>query len=123
MRTKSIEIAGKQIIIRESKIKEIKENLIPRIGTAWTEISKGDISGIVDRFGDQLSEVFPELKGVEIEDLYPSELEVFVEAWVDVNFTGVRKLLGPLLSLAKLGQDKLVSDSGGPLGSLTTGKN
>jgi hypothetical protein len=122
MRTKNVTIAGKDIAIREQKIKDLK-GLIPKIGTAWTDLSKGDISGIVDRFGDQLSEVFPELKGVELDELYPSELETFVEAWIEVNFTGVKRLLGPLLSLAKLGQDKLASDSGGPLGNLTTGKN
>lgn len=122
MRSKSVTIAGKEIVIRESKIKEIKENLIPKIETAWIEVSKSDISGIIDRFGDQLPEIFPELKGVELDELYPSELEEFVEAWIDVNFTGVKRLLGPLLSLAKLGQDKLGSDSGGPLGNLNIGK-
>jgi len=123
MRSKSIEIAGKEIVIRESKIKEIKENLIPRIGTAWTEIAKGDITGIVDRFGEQLPEVFPELKGVELDELYPSEVEAFVEAWIEVNFTGVKRLVGPLLSLAKLGQDKQESNSEGLLASLNIGKN
>jgi hypothetical protein len=107
MRSKNVTIAGKDIVIRERKIKDIKESLIPKIGTAWGEISKGDITGIVDRLGEQIVDVFPELQGIDIEECYPSELEVFVEAWVDTNFTGVKRLLGPLLSLAKLGQDKL----------------
>jgi hypothetical protein len=122
MRTKSVTIAGKNITIREQKIKELK-GLIPKIGTAWGEISKGDITGIVDRLGEQIFEVFPELQGVDVEECYPSELEAFVEVWADVNFFGVKKLLGPLLSLAKLGQDKLASDSGEPSDNLTTGKS
>jgi len=107
MRSKSVNIAGKEIIIRERKIKDIKENLIPKIGTAWNEVSKGDMPGIVDRLGEQIVEIFPELQGIDVEECYPSELEMFVEAWIDVNFTGVKRLLGPLMSLAKLGQDKL----------------
>ncbi|PKN97753.1 MAG: hypothetical protein CVU43_17020 [Chloroflexi bacterium HGW-Chloroflexi-5] len=122
MRSKNIEISGKNIFIQEQKIKEIK-GIIPKISGAWTEIGKGDIAGVVDRLGVQIVEIFPELKGVDIDECYPSELEGFVEAWIDVNFTGVKKIVGPLLSLAKLGQTKLVSDLAEPLDSQTTGKN
>jgi len=107
MRSQNVTIAGKDIVIRERKIKDIKENLIPKISTAWGEISKGDITGVVGRLGEQIVEIFPDLQGIDIEECYPSELEMFVEAWLEVNFTGVKRLLGPLLSLAKLGQDKL----------------
>jgi hypothetical protein len=106
MRSKSVNIAGKEIVIRERKIKDLKDNLIPKVGTAWDVVSKGDITGIVDRLGEQIVEIFPELQGVDIEECYPSELETFVEAWIDVNFTGVKRLLGPLLSLAKLAPPK-----------------
>ncbi|SHH86544.1 hypothetical protein [Desulfosporosinus lacus] len=107
MRSKNVTIAGRDIVLRERKIKDIKENLIPKLGTAWNEVSKGDITGLVDRLGEQIVEIFPELQGIDVEECYPSELEGFVEAWIDVNFTGVKRLLGPLMSLAKLGQDKL----------------
>jgi len=123
MRSKTVEIAGKEIIIRELKIREIKDNVIPKIGTAWKEVSGGEVAEVVDRLGEQVVDVFPELKGLDIQDCYPSEIEAFVEAWIDVNFTGVKRLLGPLLSLAKLGQDKLGSDSAGRLGNLITGRS
>lgn len=106
MRSKSVNIAGKEIVIRERKIKDIKENLIPKVGTAWNEVSKGDITGLVDRLGEQIVEIFPELQGIDVEECFPSELEMFAEAWIDVNFTGIKRLLGPLMSLAKLGQLK-----------------
>lgn len=106
MRSKSVEIAGKEIVIRESKIGHIKDNLAPKLGTAWETVTKDGVNGLVDRLGEQITEIFPELQGINIEDCFPSELEDFVEAWIDVNFTGVKRLLGPLMSLAKLGQLK-----------------
>ena len=107
MRTQSVAIAGKDIVIRELKIKEIKENLLPRIGPAWDIVAKSDIASLVDRLGEQIVGIFPELKGIDIEDCYPSELEGFVEAWIDVNFTGLKRLSVPLLSLVEQGKAKL----------------
>jgi hypothetical protein len=107
MRSQSVTIAGKDIVIREMKIKDIKANLLPKIEPFWETLSQTDVVGIVDCLGEQIQDIFPELQGIDIEECYPSELEAFVEAWTDVNFTGLKRLLGPLLSLVKQGLPKL----------------
>jgi len=108
MRAKNIAVAGKDIVIRELKIKEIKDNFLPKIEPAWDSIAKSDFTGVIDCLGEQIVNIFPELAGIDIEECYPSELEVFLEAWIEVNFSGVKRLLGPLLSLVKQGQLKPV---------------
>lgn len=99
MRTKNVNIAGKDIVIREMKIKDIKENLLPKLEPAWGVITSGDVTSLVDNLGSQIAEIFPELRGVDIDECYPSEIETFMEAWIDVNFTGLKRLFGPVLSL------------------------
>ena len=106
MRHKNVKLAEKEIVIKEMKIKQIKNELLPKISPAWDIITQGETSEMVTRIGDQLSEIFPELKDVDLDDCYPSEIEEFIEAWIDVNFTGLKKLFGPVMSLAKMGQLK-----------------
>ena len=123
MRTRTVEIAGKSIVIREMKIKDIKTNLIPKIEPAWGAITSGDITDVIDNLGEQIAEIFPELKGVDIDECFPSEIEAFVEAWLDVNFFGVRRVAGQLLSLVKLAPPKQGQDAAGPSDSPNTGKS
>ena len=123
MRTRTVEIAGKSIVIREMKIKDIKTNLIPKIEPAWKAITSGEITDVIDNLGEQMAEIFPELKGVDIDECFPSEIEAFVEAWLDVNFFGIRRVVGPLLSLAKLAPPRQEQGAAGPSDSPNTGKN
>lgn len=107
MRSKTIVLAGNEIILNELKIKEIKEDIIPKIGPAWEKLAQGKTAEIVDRLQDQMVEIFPQLKGINLDECYPSEIEAFVEAWIDVNFSGLKRLLGPVVSLTTLGKQKL----------------
>lgn len=123
MRTRTVEIAGKSIVIREMKIKDIKTNLIPKIEPAWETITSGEITDVIDNLGEQMAEIFPELKGIDIDECFPSEIEAFVEAWLDVNFFGIRRVAGQLLSLVKLAPPKQGQDAAGPSDSPNTGKS
>ena len=123
MRTRTVEIAGKSIVIREMKIKDIKTNLIPKIEPAWETITSGEITDVIDNLGEQIAEIFPELKGVDIDECFPSEIEAFVEAWLDVNFFGIRRVAGQLVSLVKLAPPKQGQDAAGPSDSPNTGKS
>ena len=119
MRTKTVIVNGKPIFINEYKIKALKEEVLPKLEPAFKALTAGEISEIVDTFGQQLKEVFPELKDIDFDDCYPSEIEAFVEAWIEVNFTGLKRVAGPLLSLAQMGQQSpafaLVKPSGSPI--------
>ena len=123
MRTRTVEIAGKSIVIREMKIKDIKTNLIPKIEPAWGAITSGDITDVIDNLGEQIAEIFPELKGVDIDECFPSEIEAFVEAWLDVNFFGIRRVAGQLLSLVKLAPPRQGQGAAEPSDSPNTGKS
>jgi hypothetical protein len=123
MRTQTVKIGGKEIVIRESLIKDIKNNIIPKIGSAWKEISKGEISEIADRLSGQIKEVFPELQGVDIDECYPSEIEAFIKAWIECNFFGLKNVLAPVLSLIVKGQQPQGLDLAGLLDNQTTGKS
>jgi len=43
--------------------------------------------------------LFPELTADDVKNAYPSELETLLEAFVEVNFTGIKRLIGPLMGL------------------------
>ena len=123
MRTKTVTIADVNIIISEYKIKKLKEEVLPKLGPAWNALKDVDTAKIIDALGDQFKVIFPELKNIDLDDCYPSEIENFVEAWIEVNFTGLKRLVGPLLYFVKLGSPKQGSDSENPLASLITGKS
>lgn len=123
MRTKTVILSGKEIVIREQLVKQLKEDTLPKIGPAWAALKGTDMSGIVDAIGDQIKVIFPEIKDIDLDECYPSEIEAFLEAWIEVNFTGLKRLLGPVLYFAKVGLQQQGSDSENPLVSLITGKN
>lgn len=123
MRTKTVSLSGKEIVIREQLIKQLKNDTLPKIEPAWEALKVTDMSGVIGALGDQIKVIFPEIKGVDLDECYPSEVEAFLEAWIEVNFTGLKRLLGPLLSLVKVGLQQQGLDSENPLASLITGKN
>lgn len=122
MRSKTITVNEKTISLQEYKIKTLKNEVIPRLGPAMDAIAKGEFTSFVDVLGEQLKVIFPELKDVDLEECYPSEIEAFVEAWIEVNFTGLKRLAGPLMSLIKMGQQLPGFALARPSGSQTTGK-
>lgn len=124
MRNKDIVINGQQITIREKKIKVLKNDTMEKLPKAFEAIQAASMGAeLVDALQVQIKEFFPELKDIDLEDCYPSEIEEFLEAWSDVNFTGLKRLFGPLMSLVTLGQPKPESGSGSALGNLITGKS
>jgi hypothetical protein len=105
MRSVSVKVAGKDVTVRELKIKELTE-LVEKIG--------GDIEGIIgadsaDEFKtvilkllyDKLPIIFPTLTKEDIDEAYPSELEELIGGFVNSNFFGVKKVVGEFLKLAQ----------------------
>ncbi|WP_256846911.1 hypothetical protein [Paenibacillus sp. Pae108] len=105
MRSKTVTVNGKQIVVREHKIKELREEVIPKIlGALENEDFKDkEVKDLIPLLEQKLSEFFPGLSEADIEEAYPSEIEELITSWVDVNFFGVKKLMKPLLSLTRLG--------------------
>jgi len=107
-RSKIVTINGKQITVKEHKIKELREEIIPKITAVLDtqEIASKGIKDLVPIFESKIVEFFPKVTEADIDESYPSEIEALIEAWVEVNFTGLKKLYRPLLSLAQMGMVK-----------------
>lgn len=112
MRTKTVAINGKQIVVKEQRISEIKNEVIPRITGLLSDVDLQDTE-VKDIFGiisSKLAEFFPSLSEADIEEAYPSEIEELIQAYIEVNFSGLKKILLPVLpslsSLIKAGLSK-----------------
>lgn len=105
MRSVIVNIAGKEISIKELKIKELTE-LVEKLG--------GDVESIIgansaEEFKvvilkllyDKLPIIFPALKKEDIDEAYPSELEELIGGFVNANFFGVKKVFGEFLKFAQ----------------------
>jgi hypothetical protein len=103
MRTKNVTVAGINVVVRERKIKELKELAITLgINQDLMKLEPSALyEKIKDLFYNQVSVVFPELRSADMDEAYPSELENLVNAFLDANFTGAKKVAMPLLSLAQ----------------------
>lgn len=102
-RSKTVTVNGKQIVVKEAKVKELRGEILPKIGPMLDEVlganKATDLAGIVPVIEQKLVEFFPDLTEKDLEESYPSEIEALVEAFIEVNFTGIRRVAGPLLSL------------------------
>lgn len=108
MRTKTITFGGKKLRIEESRISELEQivtKLFPESKGRITDISLDSIMDQVgfDLFYDKIPVLSPELTTDDVKNAYPSEVEALLEAFVDVNFSGVKKLIGPLMDLLQVG--------------------
>ncbi|RJQ25445.1 MAG: hypothetical protein C4589_11280 [Peptococcaceae bacterium] len=104
-RSKVVTINGKQITVKEHKIKELREEVIPKLSIVMDaqELAGKGIKDMVPVFEAKIAELFPEVTEADVDESYPSEVEALIEAWVEVNFTGLKKIYKPLLSLAQMG--------------------
>lgn len=100
MRTKTIEVANKKIVIEEKRIKELKE-LAKELNISFDNILKTDLEGkttidVVDLFVNELEDkitiIFPQLTKEDIEEAYVSEIENLIEGFIDVNFSVLKKV-------------------------------
>lgn len=108
MRNKAVTIASKTVDVQERRIGELKQlvaDLFPGSGGNLANVDIGKIleTNVNDLLYKKLPEVFPGLTEEDIDNAYPSEIEALVEAFVDVHFFGIKKLIGPLMNLAQAG--------------------
>lgn len=106
-RSKVVTVNGKTITVREQRIGEL-ETLADKLGTSvdviLTANAAGDLKRIVKTvLTEKVPELFPELTPDDVLNAYPSEIEALVEAFVDVNFFGLKRLAGPVLGLIQAG--------------------
>ncbi|MGB9613903.1 MAG: hypothetical protein ACPL3B_00145 [Fervidobacterium sp.] len=108
MRNKVVTFSGKEIRVEEKKIGELEKLVVELFPASKGKIANIDLS---KEFSDldfdllykKLPIIFPELTKDDVKNAYMSEIEGLLEAFVDVNFLGLKKLLKPMLTLAQTG--------------------
>lgn len=97
MRTKIVKVANKEILIQEKTIGEIKK-LVNELNMDFsklmeTEINKegflNDVFGILQ---DKIEVIFPQLKEIDMDNVYISELEALIDGFLEVNFLMMKKV-------------------------------
>ena len=110
MRTETIIMGGQTVVINEMKIKDIKNNILPKLEPAWDKIMQSESINVVDAVSQQIKDIVPELSGIDFDECYSSEIEAFWEAWINVNFFGLKRLYPLLSSLPTMESLKSGSD-------------
>ncbi|MDP4143180.1 MAG: hypothetical protein Q8936_01680 [Bacillota bacterium] len=105
MRTKTVNFAGKEVTIREKKIKELNE-LADKLGVDFEDIIKSTsvkeaTAACTDLLKGKIPVIFPSVTKDDIDEAYPSEIEELIEGFIDINFTGVKKVILPVVQLAQ----------------------
>lgn len=108
MRNKVVKVGEKEVIIAEKRIKEFRE-LSSKISMSFNDILSMELDNkttdevfnvVVDMLEDKLTVIFPQLTTDDIDNAYMSEIEELIVAFIEVNFTGAKKVMSPLMMSA-----------------------
>ena len=97
MRTKIVKVANKEILIQEKTIGEIKK-LVNELNMDFsklmeTEINKeGFLNDVLGILQDKIEVIFPQLKDIDMDNVYISELEALIDGFLEVNFLMMKKV-------------------------------
>ena len=97
MRTKIVKVADKDILIQEKTIGEIKKIVndlnIDFSKLMQTELEKENfLNEVLLIIQDRIEILFPQLKGVDMDNVYISELENLIDGFLEVNFSMMKKV-------------------------------
>lgn len=111
MRSKVVTVNGKEINVQERRIGELEQlvaELFPGSGGSLAKLNLAKLADKLDwsLFYEKIPLLCPQLTEEDVKQAYPSELEALIEAWVDVHFFGLRRLIGPLMGLAQTGSTR-----------------
>ena len=108
MRNRVVKVGEKEVIIVEKRIKEFRE-LSSKISMSFNDILSMELDNkttdevfnvVVDMLEDKLTVIFPQLTTDDIDNAYMSEIEELIAAFIEVNFTGAKKVMSPLMMSA-----------------------
>ena len=97
MRTKIVKVANKDILIQEKTIGEIKKIVndlnIDFSKLMQTELEKENfLNEVLLIIQDRIEILFPQLKDVDMDNVYISELESLIDGFLEVNFSMMKKV-------------------------------
>lgn len=108
MRNQTIEFAGKKIRIEEKRIGELEKIIADVFPESKGNVSKIKIEKLLEQIGfellyEKLPLIISEITAEDVKNAYMSELEALLEGFIDINFTGIKRLVGPLMNLMQVG--------------------
>ena len=108
MRNKTVEFAGKKIRVEEKRIGELEKIVAELFPESKGNIQKVDLGKFLEQAGfdllyKKLPVIFPDISKDDIKNAYMSELEQLIEVFIDINFHGIKRLIGPLMNLVQAG--------------------
>ncbi len=106
-RSKVVIVNGKSVTVKEQRVGEL-EALATKLGMSLDALlavnTAAALGGVMKNFlVEKIPELFPDLTQDDVVNAYPSELEALVEAFIDVNFFGLKRLAGPFYGLVRAG--------------------
>ena len=112
MRQIVVTVNEKRITVKERRISELRTEIAPKIFSLLDGgLENKQIADLIPLLEDKISEIIPELTPEDIDNAFPSELEALIQAFIDVNFGGVKKIIPMLSGLIKAGMSKVASIS------------
>ena len=108
MRNKTVEFAGKKIRVEEKRVGELEKIVAELFPESKGNIQKIDLGKLLEQAGfdllyKKLPVIFPDITEEDVKNAYMSELEQLIEVFVEVNFTGLKRLIKPLMNLIQAG--------------------
>ena len=97
MRTKIVKVADKDILIQEKTIGEIKR-IVNELNVDFsklmnTELEKDNfLNEVLLIIQDRIEILFPQLKDIDMDNVYISELERLIDGFLEVNFSMMKKV-------------------------------
>lgn len=111
MRNKVVKFANKTINVRECTVGELEiltSELFPSTKGKLKNLDKAlsDIEIDWDLLYKKIPVVFPEISEDDVRNAYMSDIEKLIEAFVDVNFLALKRLIPKLTALAQIGSQR-----------------
>ena len=108
MRDKVVKFASKEIRIEEKRIGELEKIVAELFPESKGNIQKIDLGKLLELAGfdllyKKLPVIIPDITKDDVKNAYMSELEQLIEVFIDVNFQGIKRLIGPLMNLVQAG--------------------
>lgn len=105
-RSRKVTINEKEYEVKELRVKEMKDRIYPIVSGLFdkeqlSELDKLDVGAVAVKLQTKLTEIFPGITEEDIDNAYPSELEELIQAFLDVNFQGLKKVWGSLAYVMK----------------------
>jgi len=103
-----VSFAGKEIRVEEKRIGELEKIVAALFPESKGNIQKINLGKLLEQAGfdllyKKLPVIFPDITEEDVKNAYMSELERLIEVFVEVNFTGLKRLMKPLMSLIQAG--------------------